>query len=112
MCEPSRIRAHETKAANPPLTLSLDDARSPDFGHRLDMPTDPEPQHHRDILAILDIIDARIRELATWISEHAPYCEEEQVHLAHGTREQAYWHYGYLMALRDLRRTIDNTRGS
>jgi hypothetical protein len=43
----------------------------------------------------------RIDELSEWLTEHAPYCQTEHAHLNEGSRERAYWHYGYLMALRD-----------
>jgi hypothetical protein len=48
--------------------------------------------------AIRDQADA----LARWLAEHAPYCETSQKHLDQGTIEQAYWHYGYVCAIRDI----------
>ena len=47
-------------------------------------------------------IDARIDDLTEWLESHAPEVED-QAHLDEGTRERAYWHHGYLAALRDLR---------
>jgi len=44
----------------------------------------------------------RIATLTRWLDRHCPNCEAEQAHLDAGTREQAYWNYGYLVALRDL----------
>ena len=45
--------------------------------------------------------------LALWLAEHAPYCEASQKHLDQGTVEQAYWHYGYVCAIRDILAIVD-----
>ena len=50
------------------------------------------------IQALSDKADA----LTRWLAENAPYCEISQRHLDHGTIEQAYWHYGYVCAIRDV----------
>ena len=47
-------------------------------------------------------ISTRIDVLTGWLTENASYCETEQKHLVGGTAERAYWHYGYVCALRDL----------
>jgi hypothetical protein len=52
----------------------------------------------------------RIATLTRWLDKHCPECETEQGHLAEGTREQAYWNYGYLVALRDLLRKVSGSR--
>lgn len=44
----------------------------------------------------------RIERLTEWLRENAPYIDAEQKHLDEGASERAYWHYGYLCALRDL----------
>ena len=44
----------------------------------------------------------RIADLTEWLRENAPYIVDAQKHLDEGTTERAYWHYGYLSALRDL----------
>ena len=49
------------------------------------------------------LLEKRIAPLATWLADHAPYCTAEQAHLDEGTRERAYWHYGYVLALTDVR---------
>jgi hypothetical protein len=36
----------------------------------------------------------------------------EQRHCEEGTPERAYWHHGYLMALRDVLRILDATPGT
>lgn len=47
-------------------------------------------------------IDRRIDDLTAWLKENAPDVFVEQRHLQEGTPERAYWHHGYLMALRDV----------
>jgi hypothetical protein len=58
------------------------------------------------------LLRTRIATLSRWINRHCPDCESEQAHLEEGTREQAYWNYGYLVALRDILRKISATRTS
>lgn len=50
------------------------------------------------IQAIFDQAEA----LSRWLQEHAPGCELSQKHLDPATVEQAYWHYGYFCALKDI----------
>jgi hypothetical protein len=50
----------------------------------------------------MQILRTRSAVLTRWLDKHCPDCEMEQTHLEEGTREQAYWNYGYLMALRDV----------
>jgi len=47
-------------------------------------------------------VERRIEELTRWVREEHPEVLEEQKHLDAGTEARAYWHHGYLMALRDL----------
>lgn len=51
-------------------------------------------------------IDDRIATLMEWLRKNAPLCEEEQRQLDEGTAERAYWHYGYLTALRDVQSAL------
>jgi hypothetical protein len=51
-------------------------------------------------------VGRRIDDLVEWLSEHAPRCDSEQAHLRAGSPERVYWHYGYLIALRDLQRLM------
>lgn len=50
----------------------------------------------------MQALTRRVEELRNWLKEHAPNCEVAQKHLDEGTAEQAYWHFGYLCALRDV----------
>ena len=52
-------------------------------------------------------ISDKIAGLTGWLAENASNCETVQKHLAEGSPERAYWHYGYLCALRDVVAMID-----
>jgi len=56
-----------------------------------------------DRRSLEDALIERIDGQASWLKANAPGCFEEQHHLDGGTREQIYWNYGYLLALRDVR---------
>jgi hypothetical protein len=56
------------------------------------------------IQALSDKADA----LARWLAENAPHCNTSQKHLDPGTLEQAYWHYGYVCALRDVLAIVES----
>ena len=47
-------------------------------------------------------LEHRRAEIDLWLSEVAPEAKSEQRHTLEGTPERAYWHYGYMMALRDV----------
>jgi hypothetical protein len=44
----------------------------------------------------------RAESITRWLEQQKPRCTEEQAHLEEGSRERVYWHYGYLVALRDV----------
>jgi len=46
-------------------------------------------------------MEKRIVALSDWLAEKFPQIFEEQRHLDKGSVERYYWHYGYLIALRD-----------
>ncbi len=54
-------------------------------------------------------IEDRINRLAAWLAANGQECIE-QAHLDEGTRERAYWHFGYLVALRDIRELLRGNR--
>ncbi len=56
------------------------------------------------------LLEKRIQTLTAWLSRHAAFCAEEQAHLDDGSRERAYWHYGYLVAISDVRAVLRNGR--
>jgi hypothetical protein len=54
----------------------------------------------------LEAVDRRIAGLKNWLIENAPYCAADQAHLNENGVERAYWHFGYLAALKDVRRIL------
>ena len=54
-------------------------------------------------------IQERYDALRRRLREGAPDITEEQAHLDLGTREQAYWQYGYAVALRDVLKLLSRT---
>ena len=57
-------------------------------------------------------ISERADQLAGWICENAAECIGEQRHLNEGSRERAYWQYGYMVALRDVLRFLADKEAS
>ena len=51
-------------------------------------------------------IGERANQLAAGICEDSAECIGEQRQLNEGSREQAYWQYGYMVALRDVLRFL------
>ena len=51
-------------------------------------------------------INQRIEDLTGWVKSNAPHCVIDQNHLNEGSQERAYWHYGYLAALKDVMRLL------
>ncbi len=47
-------------------------------------------------------IAIRIKTIKDWLMLEHPDIFHEQKHLDEGTTERAYWHYGYLVALKDI----------
>jgi hypothetical protein len=58
---------------------------------------------------VLQDLRNRVATLTRWLDKHCPDCEVEQAHLNEGSREQAYWNYGYLVAVRDFLRKVGGT---
>lgn len=57
----------------------------------------------------LGIIDKRIGHTKAFLDDEAPFTFEDQKHLDANTPERAYWHHGYMMALRDVKGLLDGT---
>lgn len=57
-------------------------------------------------MIMFDDLQKRILRIEEWLTVNAPHCASEQRHLDEGSSERAYWHYGYLMALRDVRAAL------
>ena len=60
-------------------------------------------------MALADSLRKRISQLNRWLKTHCPECPKEQAHLNHGSIEQKYWNYGYMVALRDVLARIERT---
>ena len=52
--------------------------------------------------AQLQALSDKVQVLTHWLADHSPHCETSQKHLEERSVEQAYWHYGYVCALRDV----------
>ena len=50
------------------------------------------------------------RELAIgeWLKTNAPTAGHDQKHLDEGTEARVYWNYGYMVALRDIRKMLSS----
>ncbi len=49
-----------------------------------------------------DELEKRAYQISKWLRVNHPEIRREQRHLDEGTKERAYWHYGYQAALRDV----------
>lgn len=58
-----------------------------------------------------DAIRRRIDDLEAWLRAQGVDVREEQTHLDEGTRERLYWHYGYLIGLRDAMDALVKAKG-
>ena len=54
---------------------------------------------------LTETLEMRRDRLQKWLVEHAP---EVEVPLKLDTPEQAYWHLGYLIAVKDILRWLEN----
>lgn len=55
-------------------------------------------------------LEKRASGLQNWLKENAPDVFAEQKHLDEGSQERVYWHYGYLVAVRDVYRVLTGQR--
>ena len=53
-------------------------------------------------------ISEKADQLADSICKDSWECVSEQRHLSEGSRERAYWRYGYMVALRDVLRFLED----
>jgi hypothetical protein len=54
----------------------------------------------------MDKLKDRLKGIEEWMAENAPYVVADQKHLDENSPERAYWHYGYMVALRDVLRLL------
>lgn len=64
-----------------------------------------------DIITVNELLKQRHDAIALWLSEseYSFNCTLEQRHLNPGSLECVYWHYGYLIALRDILFCLEHT---
>lgn len=55
---------------------------------------------------MINRLEQRIATIELWLAEQSSDVAQEQRHLDAGTPERKYWHYGYMVALRDVLRLI------
>ena len=55
-----------------------------------------------DSIADIKVVQDRIEALRGWLRANGRGCSVEQKHLNKGSQERIYWHYGYMVALRDV----------
>jgi hypothetical protein len=68
------------------------------------MPLEAENLYQNSLVQLSDVADAlqkRADTIDAWLSETGSSCKVDQRHCEEGTVERAYWHYGYMVALRD-----------
>lgn len=51
-------------------------------------------------------LQLRVEQLRDWLNKNAPECFADQKHTHEDTQERVYWHYGYMVALRDALRLL------
>jgi hypothetical protein len=57
-------------------------------------------------------LERRADHLLAWLEGYAPDSLIEKKHLAEGSSERAYWHYGYMVAVRDVLRFLTDSECS
>jgi hypothetical protein len=68
--------------------------------------------HTPDCAKDLASLEKRIRDTREWLKKEAPECFAEQKHSDEGTQERIYWHYGYLIGLRDALRFLTDDQST
>lgn len=68
------------------------------------MPFEAENLYQNSLVQLSDVADSlqkRADAIDAWLSEIGSSCKVKKRHCEEGTVERAYWHYGYMVALRD-----------
>jgi hypothetical protein len=65
-----------------------------------------------DCIQDLSDIERRIRDTSEWLKNNGGDFSTEQRHLDEGSQERVYWHYGYLVALKDMMRFLTREEAS
>jgi hypothetical protein len=56
----------------------------------------------QDTIADLSVLERRAKAISDWLKENGRECFDLQKNLDQDSQERIYWHYGYLVALRDV----------
>ena len=57
----------------------------------------------------MDDIAKRLSNIEGWLADNAPYVIADQKHIDENSPERAYWHYGYMVALRDVLKLLQRS---
>lgn len=68
--------------------------------------------HDRETPPSFESLAQRERVLSEWLKKNHPEVVAEQKHLDEGSVERAYWHYGYMVALRDVMRLLTTSEAN
>lgn len=69
-------------------------------------PSSPPREGEFVAQALLDKFKKREVGLTQWLNDTAPHCFDDQKHLDEHSVERVYWHYGYMVAIRDMLRAL------
>ncbi len=61
-------------------------------------------------IALEEAIETRMAFLSEWLQSNVPASHDGLTSLDRVTREQVFWHHGYLVALRSVRNFIQSRR--
>lgn len=64
------------------------------------------PKHSPDTTLDISALEQRVKGIGEWLDKNGAACFTEQRHLREGTPERIYWHYGYMVAVRDVLRFL------
>ncbi|WP_303675257.1 hypothetical protein [Vampirovibrio chlorellavorus] len=65
-----------------------------------------EQQIKESILEIIDWLINQESGVAEWLDKTYPECRKEQKNLEEGSIERGYWHFGYLVAVERITKTL------
>ena len=64
------------------------------------------PKSSPDTAVDIAALEQRVKVIGDWLDKNGAACFMEQRHLREGTTERIYWHYGYMVAVRDVLRFL------
>jgi len=89
-------------------SIKFEAIKSPNFEHEIQFVADEKNCSSSRVLNAgmtqehtTQILQDKLKSVALWLYEHAPYADCDQRHLIAGSPEQAYWHLGRMSGLHD-----------